>query len=151
MTNTINYDDNLFYLMSVTRTLRSGVQLEIDADFYLDKIVEDIFFIDRAIEQIHQTLKSNTYLINRREYLRQVMRAKRSFADLLDGLVEGNLPFGKHLSLFVDKLAAARDKHMRDISVILQAMDTSSTEEDRQAIVSQDEYQFLFQNDEEQD
>ncbi len=147
MANTVNYEDSLFYLMTVTRTLRSGLQLEIDPGFYLEKIVEDIFFIDRTIEQIHGTLKGNTYLINRREHLRQVMRAKRSFADLMHELIEGNLSFGKHLAGIRERLAAAHEKHVRDISDILRAMEVSSTQDDQQAIVSGDEYRFLFQND----
>jgi hypothetical protein len=151
MANTVNYDDNLFYLMTVMRALRSGLQLEIDPELYLDRIVEDIFFIDRTIEQVYETLRRNTYLINRREHLRQLMRAKRGFADLLDDLVGDNTVFGKHLASFRGKLAAARDKHVRDISDILRAMDGTPIEDDPHTIVSQDEYRFLFQSDEEQE
>ena len=151
MANTVNYDDNLFYLMTVMRALRSGLQLEIDPNLYLDRIIEDIFFIDRTIEQIHETLRRNTHLINRREHLRQVMRAKRGFADLLDDLVREHPAFAKHLSLIRDKMVAARDKHVRDISDILRAMDATPTEDDQQTIVSNDEYRFLFQSDDDRE
>ena len=148
MATRVNYEDNLFYLMSVTRTIRSGLQLELDPDYFRDKLVEDIFFVDRTLEQIYEALRTNSYLINRRDHLRELMRAKRNFADMLDEVLEGEPAFAASLNTFRSKLSGARDQHVRDISDIQKAMDSGTPEEDQQTIVSQDEYRFLFQNDE---
>lgn len=151
MANKVNYDDNLFYLMTLTRTLGAGVQLDIDPDYYLEKTVEDIFFIDRTLERIHESLRLNAYLINRRELLRELMRAKRAFADLLDTVLAGDPVFSEHLAPFRAKLAGARDQHVRDIADIQKSMSVGPTEDDDGTIVSQDEYRFLLQNDDEQE
>ena len=150
MATRVNYDDNLFYLMTLTRALRSGLQLEIDPDYFRDKIVEDMFFIDRTLEQVHEALRINTYLINRKDHLRELMRAKRNFADMIDEVLENRFPFAEHLEPFRAKLTGAREQHIRDISDIQKSMDTGTGEEDQQTIVSQDEYRFLFQNDEDE-
>ena len=151
MAHKVNYDDNLFFLMTLTRTLRAGVQLDIDPDYYLDKTVEDLFFIDRTLERIYESLRLNAYLINRREHLRELMRAKRAFADVLDEILDGTPAFSGHLAPFRTGLSEARDRHVRDISDIQRSMSVESTEEDDQTIVSQDEYRFLLQNDDEQE
>lgn len=149
MATRVNYDDNLFYVMALTRALRSGLQLELDPDYFRDKMVEDIFFIDRLLEQIYEALRVNTYLINRKDHLRELMRAKRNFADVLDELLEARLPFSEHLDTFRSRFAGARDQHVRDLSDIQNAMESGSSEDDQQTIVSQDEYRFLFHHDEE--
>ncbi len=151
MANKVNYDDNLFYLMAFTRTLSAGVQLDIDPEYYLDKTVEDILFVDRTLERIHESLRLNEYLINRRELLRELMRAKRAFADLLDAVLDGDPVFSEHLAPFRTKLAGVRDQHVRDISDIQESMNVEPTEADDRTIVSQDEYRFLLQNDDEQE
>lgn len=150
MATRVNYDDNLFFVMSLSRTLRSGMQLELDPDYFREKLVEDIFFVDRTLEQIYEALRVNTFLINRRDHLRELMRAKRIFADMLDDVLERRVPFADELDAFRSKLAGARDQHVRDISDIQKAMDVSEGTEDQQTIVSQDEYRFLFSNDDDE-
>ncbi len=151
MASKVNYEDNLFYLMTITRALKAGVQLDIDPDYYLDKIVEDILFIDRTLDRIHESLRLNAYLINRRELLRELMRAKRLFADFLDDALDGTPAFGEHLAPLRAKLVGVRDQHVRDISDIQRSMSVEPSGDDDQNIVSQDEYRFLLQNDDEQE
>lgn len=149
MATRVNYDDNLFFVMTLTRALRSGLQLDIDPDYFRDKVVEDIFFIDRTLEQIYEALRTNTFLINRRDHLRELMRAKRNLADTLDEVLESQAAFSQHLEAFRAKLAGAREQHVRDISDIQRMMESGTPEADQETIVSQDEYRFLFQSDEE--
>ncbi|MFW5777286.1 MAG: hypothetical protein ACOCZB_08380 [Spirochaetota bacterium] len=148
MATRVNYDDNLFFVMTLTRALRSGLQLDIDPDYFRDKVVEDVFFIDRTLEQIYEALRTNSFLINRRDHLRELMRAKRNFADTLDEVLEARAAFSEHLEPFRAKLAAAREQHVRDISDIQRMMESGAPEADQETIVSQDEYRFLFQSDE---
>ena len=138
MATRVNYDDNLFFIMTLTRALRSGLQLEIDPDYFRDKVVEDIFFIDRTLEQIYEALRTNTYLINRRDHLRELMRAKRNFADTLDEVLASTYAFSQHLEPFRAKLAGAREQHVRDISDIQRMMESGAPAADQESIVSQD-------------
>ena len=146
MATKVNYDDNLFYLHSLIKGLRGGFQLELDIDYFRDKVVEDIFFIDRTLQQIYDSLRVNSYLINRRDHLRELMRVKRGFADLLGGLLDDSLPWSENLSAFTDKLTGARDHHVRDIADIQGLMEGGTPVDEPQDVVSQDEYRFLFES-----
>jgi hypothetical protein len=146
MATKVNYEDNLFFLHSLIKGLRGGLQLELDTDFFRDKIVEDVFFIDRTLHQIYETLRVNSYLINRRDHLRELMRVKRGFADLLADLVDARLPWAENLVSFMDKLAAAREQHVRDITDIQGLMEGGVPAEEPSDVVSRDEYRFLFES-----
>ena len=148
MTTQTNYDDNIFYVQFLIKTLRSGLRLDLDPEYFRDKIVEDIFFVDRTIQQIYETLKVNNYLINRTDHLRELVRAKRSFCDFLEESTNQELPFPEHLSAFASKISSTRENHARDIADIQGLMEGRSPAEEPKNIVSQDEYRFLFQNEE---
>ena len=148
VTRRINYDDNIFYIQSLIKGLRSGLRLDIDPDYFRDKIVEDIFFVDRTIQQIYDALKVNDLLINRIDHLREIIRAKRAFCDFLDEAAGDALPFSPSLEAFGDKLTSARETHARDIVDIQGVMEGRSTGEEPKNIVSNDEYRFLFQDEE---
>jgi len=146
MATKVNYDDNLFYVHSLIKGLRGGLQLELDVDYFRDKVVEDIFFIDRTLQQIYEALRVNSYLINRRDHLRELMRVKRGLADLLGAVLDGSLPWSANLSGFTDKLTGARDHHVRDITDIQGLMEGATPVDEPQDVVSQDEYRFLFES-----
>ena len=148
MTTQTNYDDNIFYLQFLIKTLRSGLRLDIDPDYFRDKTVEDIFFIDRTIQQIYEALKANNYLINRADHLRELVRAKRAFCDFLEESMNEELPFPGYLSGFYAKLSSTREHHARDMADIQGLMEGRSPAEEPKNIVSQDEYRFLFQDEE---
>jgi hypothetical protein len=148
MATKVNYEDNLFYLISLTKAIGNGVQLELDRDYFRDKVVEDLLFIDRTLQQIYDSLSTNTFLINRKGHLRELMRAKRAYADMLDDVVNQKGQFARELEQFAAKFSGARDQHIRDIADIQGLMEAGRKEEHTEDIVSQDEYRFLFQNDE---
>ena len=145
MATKVNYDDNLFYLHSLVKNLRSGLLLELDTGYFRDKVVEDLFYVDRTLQQIFEALRVNSYLINRRDHLRELMRVKRAFADLIASVLDGTLPWGENLDGFSGKLSDTRDQHVRDISDIQGIMEGSAPADDPQDVASQDEYRFLFE------
>ena len=55
----VHYEDNLFFLHSILRTLESGLRLDIDPEYFKDKILEDIFFIDASLMRTFSALKEN--------------------------------------------------------------------------------------------
>ncbi|MFW6368486.1 MAG: hypothetical protein ACOCZ9_02000, partial [Spirochaetota bacterium] len=94
----INYEDNIFFLSSIIKSLHTGTSLEIDRDFFRDKIIEDIAFVHSTLTRLHKSLKDNVYLIKRAEYMRELTRAIRSFCDFLDTILENRTSFTDDLS-----------------------------------------------------
>ncbi|MGM0674446.1 MAG: hypothetical protein ACQETQ_07125 [Spirochaetota bacterium] len=141
----INYDDNIFLLQTMVKTLRSALTLDVDPEMFKDKILEDIFFIDSTFMKIFSQLRDNPNLIRRAEYLKALLRAETSFLELLNDTISAQRPLAESLSPFSHKLRASRDSHANTVSEIqgiLRDPEEQSLEED---VVSQQELNFLLQ------
>lgn len=150
MTTRVNYDDNIFFLQTMIKTLDSGVQLNIDGDLFRDKFIEDVFFIDSTLSRILTQLRENRRLIRRTEYLRALMRAENLFLDLLTKCLDESLPFAAELEAVVTKLRATRSEHQRSLDDVRSILHDQSDVEPEEDVVSQEEFRSLLMNDEEE-
>jgi hypothetical protein len=143
----INYDDDIYYLDTLVSAIQTGLSLDIDPEFFRDKIVEDIFFVDVSLKRIFDSLEENSFLIRRAEYLRSLLRVARIFVDFLHRLLAKEIAFAEHLEPYFLKLRGAVADHERTaerIDDMLQVAEPSEGDED---FVSQDEFRFLLQED----
>jgi hypothetical protein len=144
-----NFEDNIFYLNTLVKSLKAGISLDIDPDYFREKMVEDIFFVDSSLSRIYASLKDSVYLIRRAEYLRNLARAKRIFADFLTDVLEGGLTFANHLDQYYSKFRAARSEHLADVQEISHLLDRPHGDEvEQEDTISREEYRFLLQVDE---
>lgn len=142
----INYEDNIFYLSSIIKSLSTGVALEIDRDFFRDKIIEDIAFVHSTLTRLHKSLKDNVYLIRRADYMRELTRAIRSFCEFLDTLIENGTSFTEELSDALETFQRYRREQaamLVEFNRALSAEPPASSEQED--IVGRDEYRFLFE------
>lgn len=147
----VNYADDLYYIHTMVKSLKSGMNLELDPDVFRDKITEDILFIDSVFFRLLTFLKQNDRLIKRQEYLRMLLRALRNYDEFLGQTVAGTLPFSKHLSNLGEKLGAVRE-HVQEISQeIRDILREESGREDAGSIISPEEYEFLLQQEEDEE
>ncbi|THB63606.1 MAG: hypothetical protein D6B26_05870 [Spirochaetaceae bacterium] len=147
MSYKINYADTIFFLNQCIKHLQQGFNLEIDADFFRDKMLEDILFIDAGLARLYSGLRSNNYLISRQEHLRDLQRAMILFIDFIDSIIDHKCSFAPHLAHARVKLKACRleqEKNRSDISMILTG---TSIEDECEDTVSQDEFRFLLEQD----
>lgn len=144
----IHYEDNLFFLIIHMKALKSGLALDIDSEYFIDKVIEDILFIDGMLAKTFTSLKGNTYLLKRSDYLRGLHRAKKAFIDFMNEIIEGKLAFSPNLTPFFPKFAAYRDEHLRDCSEILALLKEPVQEETAGGdVISGKEYEILLEND----
>ncbi|MCK5736711.1 MAG: hypothetical protein KAH21_09540, partial [Spirochaetaceae bacterium] len=87
MAEKIHYDDNIFFMTALIRTLDDAVKLSVDAEYFADKILEDTLFIDNSIQKLYGSLKENSHLIRRDSYLHSIMKLKKSYGRLLENLL----------------------------------------------------------------
>lgn len=149
MTEKIYYDDNIFYLNEIIRTLSDGVRLDIDTELFLDKLVEDILFVESTLTRLFGSLQNNDLFIKRSENLKKLIRTKSLYADLLESIFLGKVPVSKHLMPFFPKftdLCEAQRKSINDIQSLLSASVTAVGE--NTDTVSQEEYRFLLSEEE---
>lgn len=147
----VNYADDLYYIHTMVKSLKSGMNLELDPDVFRDKITEDILFIDSVFFRLLTALKQKDRLIKRHEYLRMLLRALRNYDEFLGETITGSLPFSKHMSELEEKLSAVRE-HVQEISQeIREILKEESGREDTTSIISPEEYEFLLHQEEDEE
>jgi hypothetical protein len=151
MTARVNYDDNIFFVQTMIKTLRSGLALDVDPELFKDKALEDIFFIDSTLMRILTQLRDNPNLIRRSEYLKALLRAENTFLDFLADILAAERPLAASLTPFSHKVRACRSSHQTtrtEVQTMLHRPEDHAPEED---VVSQEELGFLLQEDEDED
>lgn len=149
MASKVHYEDNLFFLHSILRTVESGLRLDVDQEFFQDKILEDIFFIDATLMRLFSSLKEKPYLISRVTYLRSLRRTIVAFSDFLNQFVRGDLGFPVAADAYTERLTAAIHSHENVCREIDGILDQEDADEETAALVSSEEYGFLLASDEE--
>ncbi len=141
-----NYADNIFFLSQYIKNLQQGLNLELDPNYFRDKILEDILFLDSCLARLYSSLRNSNFLITRNDHLRDLQRAISLFVKFIDSILDNSCTFTE-LKSAKTKLTACRieqEKNRSDISSIISG---TPTEEESEDTVSQDEFRFLLEQD----
>jgi hypothetical protein len=144
MTQKIHYDDSIFFLADMIKTLKNGLALDIHGDFFIDRIISEIEFIHGLLHTIAGLLKGNTQILGREASLRYLSKTIRTFVSLLASIRDGKLASSVDLSpLFTgfDSMIRSYDPVLEDIQSILTEAEES---EGNTELVSQEEFKFLL-------
>jgi hypothetical protein len=147
----VHYEDNLFFLHSILRTIESGLRLDIDPEYFKDKILEDLFFIDATLMRTFSSLKENEFLINRASYLRSLRRTLRAFTDFLGSVTAGRLGAAEILEAYQDRLLSTLETHRKVILEIDSILDRLEPDDEASKVISMEEYGFLLSRSDETD
>lgn len=144
----IHYEEDLFYLSLQMRGLREGLRLTIDADYFQDKFLGDLRFIDETLDKVLQTLKENPNLIRRAEYLYNLVKVEAAFLELLTDVLEGTGDLREALAAYRNEFLRRRESHEADIHEIRTLLRLVSQEEEREDVITPDELSLLTRLDE---
>jgi len=144
MPEKIHYEDNIFFMTALIRTLNDAVRLNVDADYFADKILEDTLFIDTSIQKIYGSLKENTHLIRRNSYLHSTMKVKRAYARLLEDLLSTDGAFAAPFETMRPKLRRIAAGHLNDVKEIKDGLDDVQDIKNDSDTISYDELHFLM-------
>jgi len=151
MKNKIHYEDDLFFFNLQMKLLREGFQLSIDSNYFLDKVVHDLRFIDSGLGRVLSTLKENSSLIRRSEYFHNLLKVETVFVDLLEDVLNVRYPFCEALQAFFSEFRQRQDSHRADVSEIRSLLRKATTEEeDKEDFITDDEMALLTQTDPEE-
>ncbi len=145
MTRRINYEDDLFSLALQVRCLGDMLKLETDPEFFRERIVGDIAWLDATIGRVFQSLRGSPSFVGRQDHLREVQRLKQAFAEALGTIVQKRAPFAAHLADRVEGLREIQASHLREAAEIrgLLAAGTGAPQEEEH-MVSAEELKILF-------
>ena len=151
MTARIHFDDNVFVLQNQIQTLRNALHLDIDPQFFLDKSIEDFFFLDTTLLHLYRTLQDNGNLVKRKEYLRSLLHCKQEFLSLAHGLVQGNYKFSVYCKPYMSKIMQSISKQEKEYEEIRMHFIEDAEGDNTPTGLSNQEYQFLFSQEDDQD
>ncbi|SIQ07082.1 hypothetical protein SAMN05920897_103109 [Alkalispirochaeta americana] len=144
----IHYQDNLFFLHSIIRTVESGLRLDIDPEYFRDKILEDIFFVHAVLQRKHRVLQEQEQLINRTTYLRALRRTALAYKAFLSLILEGETAFQDAFAPYLERLATIKEEEEALLREVEAHLDKVEPEEDSSSsIVSSEEFSFLLASD----
>jgi hypothetical protein len=142
----IHYGDDIFYLQALIKAAKSGAALEIDPEYFGNRLLDDVFFLNASLNKIYASLKANEHLIRKGDYLRSLLRAKRDFAALLKNVAAKKPPGAGPAQANASRIRIWEEEQARDIGEIRAAIENrhakdSASESD---IISKEEFRFLF-------
>jgi hypothetical protein len=89
MSQMIHYQDDLFSLSVLVKSLDLILSTETDPDFFAERVGADLDFLDGSLESFALLLEQNSLLIERAEYLKLLERTVKAFIGVL-GRLEGS-------------------------------------------------------------
>jgi hypothetical protein len=151
MTRRINYEDDIFSLALQVRCLRDILRLEIDPEFFRERIVADLASLDATISRIAQSLRASPSFAGRQDHLKELRRLELAFAEALADILDKRAPFWTHLADRVGSLGemqASRAQEAADIGKMLAG--GSAGPDEGEHMVSTEELKILFAPPEEE-
>lgn len=141
----IRYDDNIFFLSSMIRILLDAIKIKVDAEYFAQKIFEDIIFIDSSICRMYDSLKKNNNLINRKNHLHSILKLKHSYTILISTILNHNEDYAQAYASVRSQLTSLAASHRDDEHIIRKELSSDNSEHTNQEIISCDELDFLMQ------
>ena len=100
----VHYTDNIFFLHLLVKTMKDGLKLDLAGGFFIQKIIQDIFFYATTIDHIYKKLKNNPHLLKRTIYLKNMQRLKKSFSEMIDDILSKRAPISQSFGSYADRL-----------------------------------------------
>lgn len=144
MPEKIRYDDNIFFIRSLIRTLHDAIRLDVDIEYFADKILEDILFINASIQKIYGSLKNNSLLIRRNVYYHSIMKLKEAYVHFLNELRSTGGGVGNSFEHMRTKFKLITENNLKDleeIKDIISGIEVGKVEGDT---ISQSELHYLM-------
>lgn len=153
MLQKINYKANFEFLTLSIHALETGIQLEIDAGLFLDKILEDLLFTDSVLSRLFHQLQDNPYLNRRVEYLSQLEKTKEKFIQLINRIISKGNFLSEPLELYLPPLQTCLSGQTAELASLRSLLDEVRTHslDDAEVVISPLEYQFLLELDEQKE
>ncbi|MCG8452350.1 MAG: hypothetical protein MI717_04100 [Spirochaetales bacterium] len=144
MPEKIHYDDNIYFLTALIRALNDAVRLNVDADYFADKVLEDSLFVDASIQKMHTSVNENPHLIRRNSYLHSLMKLKKAYCRLVEDLLAVEGAFAASFAPMRPRLRRIAAGHLNDVKTIQNRLtEVQETKADRD-VTSSDELHYLM-------
>lgn len=144
MLQNIVFQDNIFQLVRSIDTLREGLLLDLSADYFFEKTVDDMLFFDSAIQKIYRQLTESQRIAGFLTIMQNLHSCDRRFIQLLDAVLAGNTAMSDRFPPMAPKLSAVRENHRSLVKTMADSIAKSDVSGDSDDIVSRSELSELL-------
>jgi hypothetical protein len=145
MPQKIHYRDDIYMLSVLVRTLEISVSVDADPDFFKERVIGDVFFVDATLRSFADLLTQNRHLVSRSEYLKLLGRVSADFCRSMEKLQNGESPTAASFDAYLPQLRSliAGQKAISQglYSMLKEAEHTGSGDTE---LVSEDELERLL-------
>lgn len=148
MTQYIHYEANIFMLNDMLKHIQKILKIDIDNDYFLEKIKSDILFADGKLAALYESLKDSTLQLDKAQYFRHLYKTKNLFLEITESILSNSTGRSLDFTDFHIKLKTVvleQQFEYDEIRKILEKTDEDELDSDQ---ISQEELMFLMLNDE---
>ncbi|MDR2184856.1 MAG: hypothetical protein LBO80_04220 [Treponema sp.] len=147
MNKHINFEDNIFVLNLRIRIIADSLILDTDPELFLEKIMDDVDFINTNLGILLGNLIENERFIERNEQFHHLFETERQFAEILSGLEFGQGAIsGSRFPVICDRIAQVRENTIRRRKTIEDFITKTSKTPIDPMVVSSDELSELLKD-----
>jgi len=144
MSQMIHYQDDIFGLSVLTKSLDLILSTDADPEYFSARIGADLDFLDKSLGAFCQLLDQNSLLIERAEYLKLLERTIKTYIGILGRLEGSGYPRAQDFADDGAKLAAVAARQKELLGKVSALLATSLSGEAETDLVSQDELSELL-------
>jgi hypothetical protein len=144
MSQMIHYQDDLFSLSVLVKSLDLILSTETDPDYFAERVESELGFLDKSLGAFADLLEQNTLLIERAEYLKLLERTVKTFIGVLGRLEGAGYPRAQAFAGDLSHVAAVSGNQHALLGRLDGLLDSSLAGGAETDLVSQDELSELL-------
>lgn len=147
MAKRIHFEDNIFFINLLIRSIRDAGQLELDPELFMLKLMDDLRFVDRILNTLLAELLANSRLLERQEQLVNIAETEERYMAVLNTIVNGHGYWARDLGPLVEDIELIKQSSRKRCSTILAETAVAPNRDEDQAVVSSFELNELLRGD----
>lgn len=144
MAKMIHYQDDLFSISVLVKSLDLMLATEADPEYFSERVDADLAFIGKSLRSFGSLLEQNTLLIERAECLKLLERSVKAFVGILDRIRGSGYPHSQAYAAGEAHIAELADEQRALLSKLDETLRATLGNEAENDIVSQDELSELL-------
>jgi hypothetical protein len=146
MSKMIHYQDDLFSLSVLIKSLDLMLATEADPEYFSERVNADLGFLAKSLQSFGSLLEQNTLLIERAECLKLLQRSAKAFALVLERLSGSGYPHSQAYAGELSRVAELAAEQRTLLSRLDELLKTTLAGDAETDLVSQDEMSELLKD-----
>lgn len=144
MTEQINYEDNLFFIIAQLQLAADGLKLNLDPSSFYGRYKQGILFFDKVLTDFEQKLFDNPHLVKLSDYLQALRRGRMGMESLINEIDRAGSELAKTFGPDRAELAALLERQKASISAISTRLRHGAENYKGPEVISEEELSILM-------